>query len=123
MNEKICDDLVEMGIFESRVISEEAYQKCRETDEDNSAVYFAVGPENSYGNSESALGGMKGNEGYEKWFKRVDTKGLSEDDIRLQLQIEQTKAVKSIKKMVIFFVVVMVIGLVISFISRVALIN
>lgn len=38
MNDKIYDELVELVIFTSRVISEEEYYKCKETDEDGAAV-------------------------------------------------------------------------------------
>lgn len=122
MNEKICDELVELGIFESRVISEEAYQKCKETDEDGSAVYY----ETSYNNGGYSLDSNNSNDSNEeknKWYKRIDTKGLSPEDVKLQLEIEQTKAINSIRKMVLFFVVITVIALVLALFVRISVLN
>ena len=122
MNEKIYDELVELGIFESRIISEEAYQKCKETDEDGSAVYY----ETSYNNGGYSLDSNNSNDSNEeknKWYKRIDTKGLSTEDVKLQLEIEQTKAINSIRKMVLFFVVITVIALVLALFVRIYVLN
>lgn len=121
MNEKICDELVELGIFESRIISEETYQKCKETDEDGSAVYY----ETSYNNGGYSLDSNNSNDSNEnnKWYKRIDTKGLSPEDVKLQLEIEQTKAINSIRKMVLFFVVITVIALVLALFVRISVLN
>lgn len=122
MNEKIYDELVELGIFESRIISEEAYQKCKETDEDGSAVYY----ETSYNNGGYSLESNNSNDSNEeknKWYKRIDTKGLSPEDVKLQLEIEQTKAINSIRKMVLFFVVITVIALVLALFVRISVLN
>ena len=108
MNNKIIEDLVELGIYNSKILSEEDYNNLSKNNANDSLIYIA----GHYGG---------GNEDYNKYFKEIDTKGLTTDDVRLQLEIDKTKNIKSIKSMVTFFVVITIIALVAMFFFGVSL--
>lgn len=104
MNNKIIEDLVELGIYNSKILSEDDYNKLSQDNTNDSLIYIT----GHYGDY---------NDDYSKYFKEVDTKGLSESDIMLELSIMRTKTTKSIKSMVSFFVVITVISMIVSVIS------
>ena len=108
MNNKIIEDLVELGIYNSKILSEEDYNNLSKNNTNDSLTYIA-------GHYEG------GNEDYNKYFKEIDTKGLTLDDVRLQLEVDRTKNIKSIKSMITFFVVITVIALVAMFFFGVSL--
>lgn len=108
MNNKIIEDLVELGIYNSKTLSEEDYNNLSKNNTNSSLVYIT-------GHYEG------GNDDYNKYFKEIDTKGLTSDDVRLQLEIDRTKNIKSIKSMVTFFVVITVIALIAAFFFGISL--
>ena len=108
MNNKIIEDLVELGIYNSKTLSEEDYNNLSKNNTNSSLTYIT-------GHYEG------GNDDYNKYFKEIDTKGLTPDDVRLQLEIDRTKNIKSIKGMVTFFVVITVIGMIIMFFGGMSL--
>ena len=108
MNNKIIEDLVELGIYNSKTLSEEDYNNLSKNNTNDSLTYIA-------GHYEG------GNEDYNKYFKEIDTKGLTPDDVRLLLEIDRTKNIKSIKSMITFFVVITVIALIVAFFFGVSL--
>ena len=64
-----------------------------------------------------------GNEDYNKYFKEINTNGLTEEDVKLQLEIDRTKNIRSIKSMVTFFVVLTVIGMIVMFFGGMSLMD
>lgn len=101
MNKKIIDELVELEIYSSKSLTEEEYNQQAKDDRQDNFVYSSGGINFSDGNST-------------KWFKQIDTKGLSNEEIKLLLEIDRTKNIRSIKKMAIFFVVLTLISIVIA---------
>ena len=97
MNNKIIEDLVELGIYNSKTLSEEDYNKLSKDNINESLMYIT--------------GHYKGgNENYNKYYKEI-----TDEDVKLQLEIDRTKNIRSIKSMVTFFVVITVIALVTMF--------
>lgn len=101
MNNKIIEDLVELGVFNSRTLSAEDYNNLSKNNINNSLTYIT-------GHYEG------GNEDCNKYYKEIDTKGLTEEEVKLQLEIDRTENIRSIKSMITFFVV-MVISLLMFF--------
>ena len=108
MNNKIIEDLVELGVYNSKTLTEEEYNSLSKGNTDDSLVYIV-------GNYES------GNEDYSKYFKEIDTNGFTNEDVKLQLEIDRTKNIRSIKSMITFFVVITVIGMIIMFFGGMSL--
>ena len=108
MNNKIIEDLVEFGIYDSKTLSEEDYNNLSKNNTNESLIYIT-------GHYEG------GNEDYNKYFKEIDTKGLSINDVKLQLEIDRTKHIKSIKGMVTFFVVLTIIAMIAMFFLGISL--
>ena len=102
MNNKIIEDLVELGVYNSKTLTEEEYNSLSKGNMDDSLVYIV-------GNYES------GNEDYSKYYKEINTNGLTGEDVKLQLEIDRTKNIRSIKSMVTFFVVITVISMIVMF--------
>lgn len=101
MNNNIIEDLVKLGIYSSKTISEEQYNKCSKNNNNDSFIYIT-------GRHEG------GNSNYNKYYKEINTKGMTIDDIKLQLEVNRTKNINSIKNMVMFFVIVAVIAMVLA---------
>ncbi len=101
MNKKIIDELVELEIYSSKSLTEEEYNQ-QAKDKEQSDFVYSSGSIN-FSNSNST-----------KWFKQIDTKGLTNEEIKLLLEIDKTKNVRSIKKMVTFFVVLTLVSIVIA---------
>ena len=110
MNNKIIEDLVELGVYNSKTLTEEEYNNLSKGNMDDSLVYIV-------GNYES------GNEDYSKYYKEINTNGLTEEDVKLQLEIDRTKNIRSIKSMVTFFVVLTVIGMIVMFFGGMSLMD
>ena len=110
MNNKIIEDLVELGVYNSKTLTEEEYNSLSKGNTDDSLVYIV-------GNYES------GNEDYSKYYKEINTNGLTEEDVKLQLEIDRTKNIRSIKSMVTFFVVLTVIGMIVMFFGGMSLMD
>ena len=110
MNNKIIEDLVEMGIYSSKTLSEEDYNLLSKSNSNVSLIYIT-------GRYEG------GNDNCNKYFKEIDTNGLTEEDVKLQLEIDRTKNIKSIKSMITFFVVITVVGMIIMFFGGMSLID
>ena len=108
MNNKIIEDLVELGIYSSKTLSEEDYNNLSKNNTNSSLIYIS-------GHYEGC------NDANDKYFKEIDTKGLTLDNVRLQLEIDRTKNIKSIKSMITFFVVITVIALVSMFLFGISL--
>ena len=102
MNNKIIEDLVELGIYNSKTLSEEDYNKLSKDNTNESLMYIT-------GHYEG------GNEDYNKYYKEINTNGMTDEDVKLQLEIDRTKNIRSIKSMVTFFVVITVIGMIVMF--------
>lgn len=92
MNRNIIDGLVELEVFDSKFLSEDDYANASKDDSNTNIIYVPC----SYGG------------------KQIDTKGLSNEEIKLLLEIDRTKNIRSIKKMAIFFVVLTLISIVIA---------
>lgn len=110
MNNKIIEDLVELGIYNSKTLSEEDYNNLSKNNTNSSLAYIT-------GHYEG------GNEDYNKYFKEINTNGLTEEDVKLQLEIDRTKNIRSIKSMVTFFVVLTVIGMIVMFFGGMSLMD
>ena len=110
MNNKIIEDLVELGIYNSKTLSEEDYHNLSKSNTNNSFTYIT-------GHYDG------GNEDYNKYFKEINTNGLTEEDVKLQLEIDRTKNIRSIKSMVTFFVVLTVIGMIVMFFGGMSLMD
>ncbi len=108
MNNEIIEDLVELGVYSSKSLSEEDYDNLSKNNT-NSNLTYIIGYFGS------------GNEEYNKYFKEIDTNGLTVDDVKLQLEINRTKNIMSIKKMVTFFVVITIIALIVMFFFGISL--
>lgn len=102
MNNKIIEDLVELGIYNSKTLSEDDYNNLSKNNTNDSLTYIT-------GHYEG------GNEDYNKYYKEINTKGLTEEEVKLQLEIDRTKNIRSIKSMVTFFVIITVIGMIVMF--------
>lgn len=92
MNRDIIDGLVELEVFGSKFLSEDDYTNAPKDDNNTDIIYVPC----SYGG------------------KQIDTKGLTNEEIKLLLEIDRTKNIRSIKKMAIFFVVLTLISIVIA---------
>ena len=55
-----------------------------------------------------------GSESYNKYYKEINTKGLTIDDIKLQLEVERTKDIRFIKNAVIVLAVGIIITLILT---------
>ena len=108
MNNKIIEDLVELGIYNSKTLSEEDYNKLSKDNTNKSLMYMS-------GHYEG------GNEDYNKYYKEINTNGMTDEDVKLQLEIDRTKNIRSIKSMVTFFVVITVIALIAAFFFGISL--
>lgn len=56
-------------------------------------------------------------------YRRIDTKGLTGEEIDLLLKIDQTKNIRAIKNMAVFFVTLTVISIIVYIIGAVNIIN
>lgn len=101
MNNKTYYDLSELGIFSSKNLSETDYNNLSKNNVDGSKVYLQ-----GYSND------VRINDG-NKWYKEIDTHGLSVNDVLLQLEIMRTKHTKTIKNMITFFVILEIIGIIV----------
>lgn len=102
MNNKVIEDLVELGIYNSKTLSEEDYNKLSKDNTNRSLMYIT-------GHYEG------GNEDYNKYYKEINTNNTTDEDVKLQLEIDRTKNIRSIKSMLTFFVVITVIGMIVMF--------
>ena len=102
MNNKIIEDLVELGIYNSKTLSEEDYNKLSKDNTNGTLMYIT-------GHYEG------GNEDYNKYYKEINTNSMTDEDVKLQLEIDRTKNIRSIKSMVTFFVIITVIGMIVMF--------
>lgn len=103
MNNKIIEELVELEIYKSKSLDKEQYEKLSKDNTDNSKIYIAGSYNDDVDNE------------LNKYYKEIDTNGLSIEEVKLQLDINKTKNIKSIKNMITFFAVVTVIGLICLF--------
>lgn len=110
MNNKIIEDLVELGIYNSKTLSEEDYNKLSKDNTNRSLMYIT-------GHYEG------GNEDYNKYYKEINTNNTTDEDVKLQLEIDRTKNIRSIKSMVTFFVVLTVIGMIVMFFGGMSLMD
>lgn len=108
MNNEIIKELVELGIYDSKNLSEEEYNNLLKSNTNSSLIYITGYYEGD-------------NDDSNKYFKEIDTKGLTVEDIKLQLEIDKAKNIRSIKNMVMFFVVITVISLVVMFLGGMSL--
>lgn len=98
MDNKTIENLVDLGVYKAKTIDKDEYdQKVNNTD--SSLLYI----DGNYDNGD-------------KYYKEINTRGLTDEDVRLKLEIARTKMIISIKNMMIFFVVITVIFIIISFI-------
>ena len=110
MNDKIIEDLVELGIYNSKTLSEDDYNNLSKNKKNSSLIYITGCYENM-------------NENYNKYYKEIDSHDLTEEDIKLKLEIDKTKNMRSIKSMITFFVVITVISMIIMFFGGMSLMD
>lgn len=103
MNKQIIDELVELEIFNSKILTKDQYNEFSQNNTEDDMLYLSG--QYDYGEEGSDIN---------KWFKQIDTKGLSNEEIKLLLEIDRTKNIRSIKKMAIFFVVLTLVSIVIA---------
>lgn len=101
MNNKIIEDLAKLGIYKSKNLSEKEYNSLSKNNTDNSLIYINGCYEG-------------GSESYNKYYKEINTKGLTLDDIKLQLEVERTKDIRFIKNAVIVLAVGIIITLILT---------
>lgn len=101
MNNKIIEDLAKLGIYKSKNLSEKEYNNLSKNNTDNSLIYINGCYEG-------------GSESYNKYYKEINTKGLTLDDIKLQLEVERTKDIRFIKNAVIVLAVGIIITLILT---------
>lgn len=101
MSENIIEGLIELGIFDSKFLNEDDYVDAIKNKDNVNIVY------------------VQGNYG----GKQVNTKGLTDEEIRLLLDIDKTKNIRSIKRMITFFVVLTSISIIISIVSGLSIVN
>lgn len=106
MNIQIMQDLIDLNIFTSKAVTEQEYQNALNGEKNTRYIYR----ENV--NSEG-----------HKWFERVDTNNLSEQEIQLLLVTTKTKNIRTIKNVAIFFAVLTAISLAISIIGATSIAN
>lgn len=94
MNNKIIKQLITLGIYDSRRITEEEYKEQSQKNTEESPYIYMVEENNGY-----------------NIYNKVDTKGLTPEEVELQLEIDRTKNVRSIKHMVCFFVILTVLSI------------
>lgn len=98
---KTINDLVEFGIFQSKPLSKEEYEKL--SNNNSNKIYLSGSYNNDLDNE------------FTNYYKEIDTNGLTIEEIELQLSIERTKNIKLIKNMIIFFFILTVISLICLF--------
>lgn len=108
MDNKTIKDLIELNIYNSKPLSKNDYDKLSNNNTDDSLIYIT----GNYGGA---------NDEYNKFYKEIDTKGLTLDDVKLQLEIDITKNIRAIKSMVTFFVILTIIALIASFLFGISL--
>lgn len=102
LTNKIINDLIELEIYQSKSLSKEEYEKLSNNKNDNK-IYLSGSYNNDIDNE------------FTKYYKEINTNGLTIEEIELQLSIERTKNIKAIKNMIIFFVIITVISLICLF--------
>lgn len=112
MNKKTIKDLVELGIFESRTLTKEDYNNLSNNNTDDSLIYMVDTYENE-----------NGNQNCYKYYKEINTHGLTDEEVMLQLEIDKSKNIKSIKNMILFFVIITVISIILMFFGGASLLN
>ena len=110
MNDKIIKDLVELEIYSSKTLSKENFDNLSKNNTDSSLIYKVDCYE-------------YGNENCNKYYKEINTHGLTEEDVKLQLEIDRTKNIRSIKNIATFFVVLTIISIVIMFFGGISLMD
>lgn len=110
MNNKIIEDLVELGIYNSKTLSEDDYNKLSKDNTNGSLMYIT-----------GHYGGC--NEDYNKYYKEINTNNMTDEDVKLQLEIDRTKNIRSIKSMLTFFVVITIIGMIVMFFCGMSLMD
>lgn len=104
MKQLIIDKLVEIGVFNQNSISKEEYEK--HDSKEGNMIYRTTEFE-------------WGTENIETRYWETDTQNLTDEEINLLLNIDKANSLRSIKKGVIFFVVLSVISIIISIIGAV----
>ena len=104
MNNKVIENLVELGIYNSKTLTKKEYDELSNNNADKTLIYISGYYEGV--NKESS-----------RWFKEVNTNNMTIDDIKLQLEINRTKNIKAVKNMVTFFVAFAVITSIITFLT------
>lgn len=104
MNIKNIDDLIELGIYSSRILTEEDYNILSRNNLDDNLFYIT----GCYENVDDECN---------KFYKEINNNGLTEQDLKLQLEIYKIKNIKSIKTMITFFVIITIINIIITLFS------
>lgn len=105
MHKKIIESLVDLQVFDLKIISAKDFDLQKQENTSADTIYLHEDTD-YYG---------------DKIIKQIDTKGLSNEEIKLLLDIDRTKNIRSIKNMIIFFVVLAVISIIISIWSGISL--
>ena len=108
MNKKIIEQLVELEIYKESFLSKEKYEELSSKADDSKICITG----NYYDDVNNGT-----------WYKIVDTNGFTTEDIKLMLEIDRTKNIRSIKSMVKFFVVLIVISMIIMFFGGMSLMD
>lgn len=98
MNSKIVEGLLELGLYTYEPLQKEEYEA--KSTEETDKIYITGKDDSGY-----------------QWYREVDTKGLSTEEIKLLLEIDRTQNVRKIRKSVTFFVVLTIISICIGIIG------
>ena len=105
----LINDLVNMGIFKERALTKKEFDELSELNKNsNSLIYMNGKCENIYKHGEYDSNENDDN----SWYKEVNTNGMDIDDIRLRVELNKAKNIRSIKGMVTFFVVLTIVSLI-----------
>lgn len=106
MKQEVIKKLVEANIFNQKDITEIEYNNKSESDK----LYLSFREPGYYGE-------------YQTKYWQVDTKGLTPEEIDLLLKTDQTKNIRTIKNIAIFFAVLAGISLAVSIVSAISIAN
>lgn len=97
----LVNDLVDLGILKANMLKKEEFEMRAKSNKDNDNIIYISGEQVSKGT-------ISGNH----WYEEVNTQGIDIDDIRLKIELNKAKNIKSIKGMVTFFVILTIASLV-----------
>ena len=101
MNKKIAKDLASLGIYKVKGVSKSTYDAGIHNADENFIFY----EDSEYDDFETDR------------YKMINTMGYTTEEIKLMVEINKAKNIRSIKRMVQFFVVLTVLGIIFAVFS------